>query len=274
MKRKLFAILTLCIVACLCLTGLTACDLLPSLQHEHNFNGRRLSEEYLATPATCTQKGKYYYSCDCGEKDVETFEHGEPLGHNYGDFISNNDGTHTKVCANDGTHIVTENCSGGTATCTEQATCNGCGEKHGELVLKHNVLGENDYCDVCGKVCDISLTLKLSYKLYEGTRYETIVQSKLINEEEVLDLGFVKIDAETYVLRNIAEGDILSKVLAFKPIDTSEYYSSSWKYYNGAKKANVYYGCEINAENIITLNESKEIVLYAGVGCYWTPGYV
>ena len=274
MKRKLFAILTLCFVACLCLTGLTACDLLPSLQHEHNFNGRRLSEEYLANPATCTEKAKYYYSCDCGAKDSDALEHGEPLGHNYGAWVSNGDGTHTKTCANDNTHTITENCSGGTATCTEQATCENCGEKYGTLGFKHNILGEDDYCDSCGKVLDISLTLKLSYKLYEGTKYETLVYCELINEDDMLDLGFVKVDEETYVLRNIAEGDILTKALAYKPLDTTEYYSTHWKYYDGTKKVNVYYGCEINEESITTLNESKEIVLYAGVGSYWTPGYV
>ena len=69
----------------------------------------------------------------CGEKGTSTFEHGEVLGHNYSAWESNGDGTHTKTCSNDNNHKITENCNGGTATCTELATCKDCGEKYGDL---------------------------------------------------------------------------------------------------------------------------------------------
>ena len=54
------------------------------------------------------------------------------LGHDWGRWTSNGDGTHTHVCKRDKNHTETVSCSGGTATCTEKATCAGCGGKYGE----------------------------------------------------------------------------------------------------------------------------------------------
>ena len=101
--------------------------------------------KYLKSAATCTEKAVYYKSCSlCGEKDTATFEYGEALGHTYGDWVSNGDGTHTKTCANDATHKITENCSGGVATCTEQATCEICNARYGEA-LGHSYSAEWSY---------------------------------------------------------------------------------------------------------------------------------
>ena len=54
------------------------------------------------------------------------------LCHDWGKWQSNGDGTHTHVCTRDDTHKETVSCSGGTATCVEQATCKDCGGKYGE----------------------------------------------------------------------------------------------------------------------------------------------
>ena len=54
------------------------------------------------------------------------------LGHDWGKWTSNGDGTHTHVCKRDKAHTETVSCSGGTATCVEQATCKDCGGKYGE----------------------------------------------------------------------------------------------------------------------------------------------
>ena len=54
------------------------------------------------------------------------------LGHDWGKWTSNGDGTHTHVCKREKNHTETVSCSGGTATCTEKATCAGCGGKYGE----------------------------------------------------------------------------------------------------------------------------------------------
>ena len=99
----------------------------------HSFTAEVADAKYLKSPATCTAKAVYYKSCAvCGEKGTETFETGNVLGHDWGEWTSNGDGTHTRVCQNDKTHKETANCSGGTATCTEEATCKDCGGKYGE----------------------------------------------------------------------------------------------------------------------------------------------
>ena len=128
-------------------------DLLP-----HDFTAEQAEEKYLKSAATCTEKAVYYKSCTvCGEKGTETFEYGNPLGHDYGAWTSNDNGTHTRVCSRDAIHTETENCSGGEATCTEQATCEFCGKKYGEP-LGHTykpewITNEQRHWHVCAR-CD------------------------------------------------------------------------------------------------------------------------
>ena len=128
-------------------------DLLP-----HDFTAEQAEEKYLKSAATCTEKAVYYKSCTvCGEKSTETFEYGNPLGHDYGAWTSNDNGTHTRVCSRDAIHTETENCSGGEATCTEQATCEFCGKKYGEP-LGHTykpewITNEQRHWHVCAR-CD------------------------------------------------------------------------------------------------------------------------
>ena len=124
----------------------------------HNFTAETTEEQYLKSAATCIAKAVYYKSCTvCGEKGTETFEYGNPLGHDYGAWTSNDNGTHTRVCSRDAIHTETENCSGGEATCTEQATCEFCGKKYGEP-LGHTykpewITNEQRHWHVCAR-CD------------------------------------------------------------------------------------------------------------------------
>ena len=54
-------------------------------------------------------------------------------GHTFGEWVSDNDGTHTRKCTVDGCDAFeTEDCSGGNATCTEKAVCDVCGKSYGE----------------------------------------------------------------------------------------------------------------------------------------------
>ena len=104
----------------------------------HSYTHKK-SPEYLKSAATCTAKAVYYTSCaDCGlsskgTADEATFEYGNALGHKYGEWVSNGDGTHSRVCANDSTHIETKNCHGGKATCTAKAICEVCGKAYGKM---------------------------------------------------------------------------------------------------------------------------------------------
>ena len=104
----------------------------------HSYTHKK-SPEYLKSAATCTAKAVYYTSCtECGlsskgTKNEATFEYGNALGHKYGEWVSNGDGTHTRVCANDSTHTETKACHGGKATCTAKAICEVCGKAYGEM---------------------------------------------------------------------------------------------------------------------------------------------
>ena len=55
-------------------------------------------------------------------------------GHTFGEWVSDNDGKHTRKCIVYGCDAFeTENCSGGNATCTEKAVCDVCGKAYGEF---------------------------------------------------------------------------------------------------------------------------------------------
>ena len=105
----------------------------------HSYTAEVADAKYLKSEADCGHAAVYYKSCTgCGEssKGTEfeaTFTHGEPLGHDWGTWTSNGDGTHTRVCARDAAHTETKNCHGGTADCTHKPICEDCGAEYGEL---------------------------------------------------------------------------------------------------------------------------------------------
>ena len=52
-------------------------------EHEHNFNQKVESIEFLKSSGTCIDHNIYYYSCKCGEKGEETFEGTSFGNHDY-----------------------------------------------------------------------------------------------------------------------------------------------------------------------------------------------
>lgn len=58
----------------------------------------------------------------------------EVHNHNWGEWTSNGNGTHTRICNADSSHTETGNCSGGKATSTEKAVCETCHTAYGELL--------------------------------------------------------------------------------------------------------------------------------------------
>ncbi len=97
----------------------------------HIYDQKAVNDKYLKTPATCINVAVYYMSCVCGEKGTETFESGDLKDHNWGDWSSNGDNTHSRTCS---VCLATEqdDCSGGEATCTAPAVCEVCGQSYGE----------------------------------------------------------------------------------------------------------------------------------------------
>ena len=66
----------------------------------------------------------------------------EKLDHDWGAWTQNSDEkTHTRICKRDTSHTETENCHGGTATCTAKAVCTVCGGEYGEMAA-HNFTAE------------------------------------------------------------------------------------------------------------------------------------
>lgn len=105
----------------------------------HAFTAEKAEEQYLKSGSTCEGQAEYYKSCDTcglsskGLKDEATFFSGNVLGHDYGIWTSNGDGTHTRVCSRDSSHTESGTCSGGTATCTKRAVCSACGGEYGKM---------------------------------------------------------------------------------------------------------------------------------------------
>ncbi len=58
-------------------------------------------------------------------------------GHNWGDWVSNGDGTHTRTSLVNAENTITADCHGGEATCKDRAICDDCKTAYGELA-PHN----------------------------------------------------------------------------------------------------------------------------------------
>ena len=142
---------------------------------------------YAAKAATCTEDGNTeYWTCSvCGKyfsnsagttettlNDVTL----KAIGHSWGDWTSNNNGTHTHACTHDGSHTETENCTYQSVviepTCTTKGytrhTCTVCGYSyddtftdeiahtltaHSAVSPTHTTAGNVAYwtCSVCNK---------------------------------------------------------------------------------------------------------------------------
>ena len=106
--------------------------------HVHAYTQQVQKPEALKTPADCTNNAVYYLSCACGEvstNDADTFTAANTaLNHDWGEWTQNSDEkTHTRTCKRDASHTETNNCTGGTATCTAKAVCAACGGAYGEM---------------------------------------------------------------------------------------------------------------------------------------------
>lgn len=71
---------------------------------EHTFDKEVKKGEYLKNYATCTTSREYYYSCECGLAGEKTFFSGNPLGHSFGEWVTeleptdDTDGIRVRVC--------------------------------------------------------------------------------------------------------------------------------------------------------------------------------
>ena len=119
------------------LTATATVKLIPPA-HVHAYTQKVQKAETLKTPASCTEDEVYYLSCECGEispNEADVFiAENTALDHDFGDWTSSGDGTHTRTCKRyNCTAFETDSCSGGTATCVERAVCKACKAVYGEL---------------------------------------------------------------------------------------------------------------------------------------------
>ena len=171
---------------------------------EHNY-GTLIPQ----TNATCSATGiRSHYKCSSCNKLFADDEHKTeitetdliiPVDENAHDFgkWTRNDGTetHTRVCSFNNEHSETENCHGGTATCTEQAVCEKCNAKYGKA-LGHDYQG-----GVCTRCGDVRASEGLKYSLNsDGNGYtvtgigsctdtEIVIPSKH-NSKPVTSIGY------------------------------------------------------------------------------------
>ncbi len=97
-------------------------------------------------------------TCTSGKTCTVCGGSSEPLGHDWSTWTQNSDEkTHTRICNRDTSHTETENCHGGTATCTQRATCTVCGAEYGDA-LGHDFTtswthDDNEHWKQCSR-CD------------------------------------------------------------------------------------------------------------------------
>lgn len=79
MKKTIGVLLSVFYICCVA-AGFIGCK---NDKHIHAFDKQVITDEYKATDATCVEKAKYYYSCECGAKGTKTFEYGSATNHNF-----------------------------------------------------------------------------------------------------------------------------------------------------------------------------------------------
>ena len=142
MKRFLVVLLSvLCSVSIV--AALTGCS---NSGHVHSFDKQVVSEEYLAKEATCTEKAKYYYSCECGAKGTSTFEIGEPLGHRYSSEWTTDENYHWHIatCEHANETTVKEAHIASDWIIDVEATYEQAGQRHKECTICRKVLATEE----------------------------------------------------------------------------------------------------------------------------------
>lgn len=95
------------------------------------------AEEAAHTPGPAATEDTPQICTECGYELAPALEH----THDWGAWISNGDGTHTRTCAKDGSHTETNACSGGIATCQNSAICSVCNTAYGAKDMTNHTGG-------------------------------------------------------------------------------------------------------------------------------------
>ena len=148
-KKILSVVLILCVMlAVMPMTAYAAnialcrkCGQIQTVRVTYQYANDKLHRTAL-TCTVCDNTWDYWEShmwsgtatCTSGRTCTDCGGSSEPLGHDWGAWTQNSDEkTHTRICKRDTSHTETENCHGGTATCTAKAVCTACGGEYGEM---------------------------------------------------------------------------------------------------------------------------------------------
>ena len=148
-KKILSVVLILCVMlAVMPMTAYAAnialcrkCGQIQTVRVTYQYANDKLNRTAL-TCTVCDNTWDYWEShmwsgtatCTSGRTCTDCGGSSEPLGHDWGAWTQNSDEkTHTRICKRDTSHTETENCHGGTATCTAKAVCTVCGGEYGEM---------------------------------------------------------------------------------------------------------------------------------------------
>ena len=148
-KKILSVVLILCVMlAVMPMTAYAAdiafcskCNRIQTVRLTYQYS----NDEWHICNVTCTVCNNIWFygmshkwsgtaTCTSGRTCTECGGSSEPLGHDWGAWTQNSDEkTHTRICKRDTSHTESENCHGGTATCTEKAICEDCNAAYGEM---------------------------------------------------------------------------------------------------------------------------------------------
>ena len=98
---------------------------------------RAHAEEAAHTPGPAATEDAPQICTECGYEIAPALAH----THVWGEWTSNGDGTHTRICSKDSSHTETESCSGGTATCQSPAVCDTCSKPYGDKDMNNHTGG-------------------------------------------------------------------------------------------------------------------------------------
>ena len=104
-------------------------------------NNHDLQRHEEVKAPTCTEKGwSAYYTCS--RCDYTAYQETDALDHDWNNWTSNGDKTHTRACKRDPSHTETEACSG--VRCGDTGACSVCG---GEYTVEHKYDESSWSCD-------------------------------------------------------------------------------------------------------------------------------
>lgn len=178
----------------------------------HIFNQRVMTDRYLVSPGTCTERAKYYYSCTCGEAGTTTFD-GE-----YGEHVY-------RYSAENG--VITETCVGG------------CGHSESAALIAPSDLiydGTQKYASVSYSDGWQGGELDLEYNRSECINVGTVIVS-IVKDDETAVLSYNIIARDASVTAPVAKENLVYDGNAKKLIDAGSSTGGSMQYAVGSSAA-------------------------------------